>query len=74
MIKPETVKNAKRIGAVASVVVVLGGAAAGAIRASVKADELERRVLQLETLPAVVARIEGKLDALLTFFRVPKEP
>lgn len=75
MIGPDTVRGAKRIGAVVAAVSVLGSLSYAAASAVAKSAEVERRVIVLELRAHDLTRLEGKVDALLTFFRVPqKEP
>lgn len=75
MIRPEHVRLAKRVAVVVGAIGTLGGVAYAAANAVAKAEDVERRVARIEhqisRLPADVARLDGKLDALMSFFRVP---
>lgn len=75
MMSPEVVRQAKRWGVVLGAVTALGGVTYAAASAVAKSDEAARRLAVVETakerLRDDVSRIEGKLDAVLTFFRIP---
>lgn len=75
MLKPEFVRVAKRRGVVLGTVTAAGGVAYAAASAVTKSESVERRVNLLEQKVTQIessgARIEGKLDALMEFLKVP---
>lgn len=75
MLKPEFVRVAKRWGVVLGTVTAAGGVAYAAASAVTKSESVERRVNLLEQKVTQIessgARIEGKLDALMEFLKVP---
>lgn len=75
MLKPEFVRVAKRRGVVLGTVTAAGGVAYAAASAVTKSESVERRVNLLKQKVTQIessgARIEGKLDALMEFLKVP---
>lgn len=75
MIKPEHVRAAKRITVIVAAVSAMGGVAYAAASAVERSDDAQRRLLSVEAherrLEQDFARLEGKVDALLFYFRVP---
>lgn len=75
MIKPEAIRLAKRVSAIVAAVVAVGGLSVAAASAVVRADDAHRRLLSVESserrLEQDLSRLEGKVDALLFYFRVP---
>lgn len=78
MIQREHVRVAKRIVAVVGAVSAIGGVTYAAASAVAKSDDTQRRLVTVEDtereLAEGLARLEGKVDALLLYFRVPVAP
>lgn len=61
----------RRWGVIGGTVMTLLGIAYAAGSAKAQADEVAADVEVLKTLPSAVARLEGKLDALIDYFKIP---
>lgn len=74
--KPEWVRAAKRLAVVAGAVGAVGGLAYGAASAVSKSEDAQRRLVTVESaerkLEGDLSRLEGKMDALLLYFRIPQ--
>lgn len=74
MLKPEHIRFARRAAVVAGAVATIGGLAYAGASAVSKSEDVARRLTIVEAKLGDLARLEGKVDALLDFFRIrPKE-